>query len=83
MFVINGNQTFISQIYRVVGHLGEKLDFFSPLGFESKSDFDHKTSNLNPHSIRVSERYLHHKNPIHGRETASIFPFSVETLNQA
>ena len=45
IFVINGNQTLISQIYRV--------DFFSPLGFEAKSDFGHKTSRLKPHSIRA------------------------------
>ena len=36
----------MSQIYRVVGHLGEKLDFFSPLGFDAKSNFDHKTLKL-------------------------------------
>ena len=35
-----------SQIYRVVRPLGEKLDFFSPLGFEAKSYFDSKTSKL-------------------------------------
>ena len=36
MFVINGNQTSIAR-------------FFSPLGFEAKSDLDHKTSKLKSH----------------------------------
>ena len=45
MFVINCNQTFIFQIYSVVGLLGEKLDFFSSFGFEAESCFGHKTSN--------------------------------------
>ena len=36
----------ISQIYGVIGPLGGKLDFFSPLGFEAKSYFDSKTSKL-------------------------------------
>ena len=31
IFLINGNQTFISQIYRVLGPLGEKLDFCQSL----------------------------------------------------
>ena len=44
IFEIDGNQTFISQIYRVVGPLGEKLEFSSPLGFEAKSNFDQKNS---------------------------------------
>ena len=60
--------------------MGEKLDFFSPLGFEAKTDYDHKTSKLKPHSVRGSERYLNHKNPIHDRETASILRFSAETV---
>ena len=47
-FIINGNQTFIFQMYKVARPLGEKLDFFSPLGFEDKSDFGHKTSKLKP-----------------------------------
>ena len=64
-YVINGNQTFISQVYRVVGPLGENLDFFRPLGLEAESDFGHKTPKLNPHLVRALERYLSDKNPIH------------------
>ena len=41
--------------YRAVGCLGEKLDFFSPLGFEANCKFDYKTYKLMPHSIRASE----------------------------
>ena len=68
IFVINGNQIFLSQTYRIVGPLGEKLDFFSPLRFEPKSEFGHETSKLNPHSIRASERNLNDKNLIHGQK---------------
>ena len=58
IFLINDNQAFIPQINRVIARLGEKLHFFSPLGFEAKSDSGHKTSKLNPNSIRASVRYL-------------------------
>ena len=68
MFVIKCNPTFISQIYRVVSRLGEKLDFLSPLGFEAKSDFGHRNSKLRPHSIRASERHMNNMNLIHGQE---------------
>ena len=40
------------KIYRAVGCLGEKLDFFSPLGFETNCNFDYKTYKSKPHSIR-------------------------------
>ena len=60
--------------------MGEKVNVFSPLGFETQADFDHKTYKLKPHSIRASERYLNHKNPINGREAASIFRFNPETF---
>ena len=80
MFVINDNQGFISQIYRVVRPLGEKLHFCSPLGFKAESNFDHKTPKLQPHTIRASERYLNDKNPILGRETVSSFRFSAENF---
>ena len=32
MFVISNNQSFLSQIPRIAGFLGEKLDFFYSLG---------------------------------------------------
>ena len=43
------------KIYRAVGCLGEKLDFFSPLGLEANRNFDYKTYKLKPHLIRASE----------------------------
>ena len=46
--------------------LGEKLDFFSPLGFEAKGKSDHKTSKLNPHPVKASEQYLRDNILIHG-----------------
>ena len=70
--VISGNQTFLSQIYRVVvSRLGQKLDFSNPLRFAPKSEFGHETSKLNPNSIRSSEQNMNNKNLIHGRETPS------------
>ena len=35
-FVINSNQTFIPQIYRVMASFGEKLDILSPRGLKLK-----------------------------------------------
>ena len=80
-FVINGNQAFISQIYRVIGPLPEKVIFFNSLRFEAKSDFDHKTSKLKPHLIRVSERYLNEKNLICSRVSIE-FSISAEDFYQ-
>ena len=40
------------KIYGAVSCLGEKLDFFSPLGFEANCNFDFKTYKLKPHSMR-------------------------------
>ena len=60
--------------------MGEKLDFFSPLGFEAKSDFDHKTSKLKSHLIRASERYLNDKNPIMVEKQYQFFDLVQETF---
>ena len=35
-------QGFTSRIFRAVDHLRENLDFFSPLGFDVKTNSDHK-----------------------------------------
>ena len=64
----------------VFSPMGEKLNVFSPLGFEAQTKFDLKTFKQKSYSIIASERYLNHKNPIHGREIASIFRFSAETF---
>ena len=42
IFGINNNQTFISQILTFLNKLGESSDFFIPLGYEAKSDFDNE-----------------------------------------
>ena len=52
--VTHCNQTFISPILTVLGPLGEKFNFFYPLGFEAESDFDHKTSKIKSHLRRIS-----------------------------
>ena len=76
IFVVNGNQTVISQINKVIGLLEEKLDFFSSSGLEAGTKFGHRTSKLKPHPFRASERYINEKNPIFDQETASIVRFS-------
>ena len=48
----------MSQILMVLDSLGEKFNFFNPLGFQAKSDFDHKTFKINSDSIRASEPYM-------------------------
>ena len=80
IFGINNYRTLISQILTIFGPLGEKFDFFIFLGFEAKSDFDHKTFKIKSHSTRASEPYMNDKSPIHGRETALTFRFSAETF---
>ena len=75
IFVINGDQTSISQIYRFVSPLAEKLNFLVPLALEAKSDFDHRTSKWELHSVTASERYLNDKN--------SIFVGSMEAPSKA
>ena len=51
----------LSQVYKVLCPLGEKVDFVIPSGFETKSNFDHKTSKFKPQSTRASERYMNDK----------------------
>ena len=80
ILVISNNQSFISQILKVVGPLGEKLEFFSPLGFKIKSNFDLETTKLKLHSVRALKQYLNEKNLIHGRETATIWKFSAQNF---
>ena len=80
IFGINNNQTFVSKVLTVLGPLGDKFNFFNPLGFGAESDFDHKTSKIKSNSIRASERYLNNKTQIYCRETASTFRFSAETF---
>ena len=66
------DQSFISHILRIIGRLGEKCDLFSHLGIDIQRDSDLKISKIKFHSIRASESYLHEKNMIYGRETATV-----------
>ena len=76
IFVISYIQSFTSQIFGVVGSLGENLDFFSPLGFDAQTNSDHKTQKIELYSVRDLKRYLNEKNLIHGRVMATTSKFS-------
>ena len=58
--VISNNQSLVSQILRVIDPLGEKFDFFSPLGFDTERDSDLETSEFKFHSV-ASKGYLNEK----------------------
>ena len=45
LHICNQRQSrFVSQVYKLVIPLREKLNIFGPFGVEAKRDFDHKTS---------------------------------------
>ena len=69
-------QSFISQIFGVVGSLRENLDFFSLLGFDAQTNSDHKTPEIQLYPVRALKPYLNEKNLIHGRVMATISKFS-------
>ena len=56
----------MSQILRVVGLLGEKFKFFSPLRFKVQSNFDLETTKIKLHSVRALKRHQNETNLIHG-----------------
>ena len=60
-------QSTTSQIFGVVGPLGENLDVFSPLRFHVQSNSDHKTPKLKIYTANALKRYLNEKNLINGR----------------
>ena len=62
--------------FGVVGPLGESFDLFSPLGFDVKTNSDHKTQKIKLYSVRALKRYLNEINLICGRVMASISDFS-------
>ena len=68
MSSICNNESFISQILKVVRPLGGKFNLFSPSGFEFQ-----KLIML--YSVKALKRDLNEKNQIHGRETVSISIF--------
>ena len=75
IFVISNSQSFSPQILEVVGALGEKIIFFSPLGFEIQKNSDYQTTKFKLHSFRAFERYLTDKIQTHGRGTVSVLTF--------
>ena len=76
IFVISNNKSFISQTLKVEGPLREKLDFFSPSGFEIQSEFDYRTSKMKFYSVRALKCYVNEKNLIHRRVAATISKLS-------
>ena len=69
-------QSFTSQIFGVVGPLGENLNFFSPLGIDVQTNSGHKTQKVKLYSVRALKCYLNEKNLTHGRVMATISKFS-------
>ena len=53
IFVISNSHSFIPQVFKVVGPLGKKIIFFSPLGFEIQKNNDYKASKFKLHSFRA------------------------------
>ena len=75
MFVIANTQSFTSQILES-SVSWENTSIFSPLGFDVKTNSDHKTQKIKLYSVRALKRYLDEKNLIHGRVMAMILKFS-------
>ena len=66
-------QSLTSQIFGVVGPLGENLDSVSLWGFDIQTNCDHKS-----YSVRALKRHLNEKNLIHGKVMAMISKFSLQ-----
>ena len=60
--------------------LGRKVQFYSPLGFEAKSELNQKVSKIMLNLTRASKQYLNDKSLIDGQETASIFLLSAKNF---
>ena len=71
-FVISNNHSLIFQVLKGVDSLGERVDFFSFLGFDVQSNSDLETTIIQLHPNRASKPYLNEKNLIHGGETKTI-----------
>ena len=69
-------QSFTSQIFGVIGPLGENLDFFSPLGVDVQTNSDIKPKKIKLYSVRALECYPNEKNLTHGRVMATVSKFS-------
>ena len=78
ILVVNNSHSFIPQILKAVGLLGEKILFCQ--GFEIQKNNNYKTSKLKFQSFRAFQRYLTDKNPAHGGGTVSGFQFSTRSF---
>ena len=58
------------------GTLGRKPRFFSPLGFDVKTNSDYKTQNIKLYSVRALKHYPNEINLIYGGVMATISKFS-------
>ena len=76
IFVVVNIQSYTSQIFGVIGLLGENLDFFSPLEFDVQTNSDHKTQKIKLCSVRALKRYLNEIDLMHDRVMATISKFS-------
>ena len=75
MFVTANMQSYTTQIFRVIGVLGENFDFFSPLEFDVQTNSDHKTQKNQALLSRALKCYLNEINLIQGRVMAAISKF--------
>ena len=82
IFVISCSQSFISQILRVTGPLGEKFDFFNPLGSDIQWGSHYETSKIKFHLLRALKRYLKTKNRIPRRKIETIKKFSAHSFRE-
>ena len=80
VFVMSNSKSFIPQILKVVYPLGEKLIYYSSLGFVIQKNCDSETSDFKLSLFRAFQRYLTDKNPRHIRGTPSSFQFSARCL---
>ena len=62
--------------FGIAGPLGEKLDFFCPLGFDVQTNSDHKDQRIELSSVGALKRCLEEKNLIHRRVMVTISKFS-------
>ena len=62
LYIRNRQYTdFTSQIFGVVGLLGKNLDLYSPLGYDVRTNSDHKIQKIKLYSIRALKRHLNEK----------------------
>ena len=80
------NRLFVGFVINVVNQssrsLGRQDQFFSLLGYEPESDFDHKTSKMKSHSIRTSKRCLNDKSDSLSRNSVDFFGSVQRLLHQ-